>query len=41
MLRDWADQVFDPVGVDLDAAVSQEGLQPGPVIVDIVDLNDQ
>lgn len=32
---DWADQVFDPIGVDLDAAVGQEGLQPVPVVMDV------
>jgi hypothetical protein len=26
--RDGADQIFDPVAVDLDAAIDQEGLQP-------------
>lgn len=35
---DRADQVFDPVGVDLDAAVGQEGLQPIPVIMDVGQL---
>jgi hypothetical protein len=29
---DWADQVFDAVAVDLDAAIGQEGLQPVPVV---------
>ena len=29
------DQIFDPIGVDLDATVRQEGLQPVPMIVDI------
>lgn len=29
------DQVFDPVGNDLDAAVAQEGLQPVPVVMDV------
>ena len=40
--RDRTDQVFDPVGVDLDAAVGQEGLQPVPVVVDVAsrDLAD-
>ena len=33
-----ADQIFNPVGVDLDTAVGQEGLQPVPVIVDIGEL---
>ena len=33
-----ADQVFDPVVVDLDATVGQEGLQPIPVIVDVGEL---
>ena len=33
-----ADQVFDPVGVDLDAAVVQEGLQPVPVVMDVGQL---
>jgi hypothetical protein len=28
-------QVFDPVAVDLNAAVVQEGLQPVPAFVDI------
>ena len=35
---DGADQVFDPVGVDLDAAVGQEGLQPVPVVMDVGQL---
>jgi hypothetical protein len=33
-----ADQVFNPVGVDLDAAVGQEGLQPFPVVMDVGQL---
>ena len=36
-----ADQIFNPVGVDLDTAVGQEGLQPVPVIVDIGELLTQ
>ena len=35
---DGADQVFDPVAVDLDAAVGQEGLQPVPVVMDVGQL---
>ena len=35
---DGADQVFDPVVVDFDAAVLQEGLQPVPVVMDIGQL---
>ena len=35
---DRADQIFDPVGVDLDATVGQEGLQPVPVVVDVGQL---
>ncbi len=35
---DGADQVFDPVGVDLDATVVGEGLQPVPVIMDVSEL---
>ena len=35
---DGADQVFDPVAVDLDAAVGQEGLQPFPVVMDVGQL---
>ena len=35
---DGADQVFDPVGVDLDTAVCQEGLQPVPVVMDVGQL---
>jgi hypothetical protein len=33
-----ADQGFDPVGVDLDAAIGQEGLQPVPVVMDVGEL---
>ena len=33
-----ADQVFDPVGVDLDAAIHQEGLQAFPVVMDLGQL---
>ena len=36
--RDGADQVFNPVGVDLDATVVQEGLQPVPLIMDVSEL---
>ncbi len=32
---DRADQVLDAVGVDLDPAIVQEGLQPVPVTMDI------
>lgn len=32
---DRTDRVFDPVVVDLDAAVVQEGLQPFPVVMDV------
>lgn len=32
---DGADQVLDPAGVDLDAIVGQEGLQPVPVVMDV------
>lgn len=39
--RDGSDQVFDPVGVDLDAAIGQEGLQPFPVIMDVGELFPQ
>lgn len=35
---DRPDQVFDAVGVDLDAAVAQEGLQPVLVTMDIGQL---
>jgi hypothetical protein len=35
---DGPDQVFDPVAVDLDAAVVQEGLQPVPVVMDVGEL---
>lgn len=38
---DGADQVFNPVGVDLDAAVGQEGLQPIPVVMDVGHLFSQ
>ncbi|GAA0295500.1 hypothetical protein GCM10008966_15510 [Rhodovulum strictum] len=31
-------QIFDIVGVDLDATVGQEGLQPVPVVMDIGEL---
>ena len=33
-----SDQVFDSVGVDLDALIGQEGLHPLPVIVDLGQL---
>lgn len=33
-----ADQVFDPAGVDLDATVVQEALQPVAVIMDVGEL---
>ena len=36
-----ADQVFDAVVVDLDAAIGQEGLQPIPVIMDVIQLFTQ
>ncbi len=39
--RDGSDQVFDPVAVDLDAAIGQEGLQPFPVIMDVCQLFPQ
>jgi len=35
---DGADQVFDPAGVDLNATVLQECLQPVPVIMDVGQL---
>lgn len=35
---DRADQVLDGVGVDLDAAVMQEGLQTGPLAMDVGQL---
>ena len=35
---DRADQVFDAVVVDLDAAIGQECLQPVPVIMDVIQL---
>lgn len=35
---DRPDQVLDAVGVDLDAAIAQEGLQPVPVAVDVGQL---
>ena len=35
---DRADQVFDPVGVDLDATVGQEGLQAFPMVMDVGQL---
>jgi len=38
---DGADQVFDAVVVDLDAPIGQEGLQPIPVIVDVIQLFTQ
>ena len=38
---DGSDQVFDAVVVDLDAAISQEGLQPIPVIMDVIQLFTQ
>jgi hypothetical protein len=38
---DRSDQVFDPVVVDLDATVGQEGLQPVPVVMDIGQLFTQ
>ena len=34
----WANQILDCVGVDLDATVSQEGLQPVPMTVDVAEL---
>ena len=36
-----ADQVFDAVVVDLDTPIGQEGLQPVPVIVDVIQLFTQ
>lgn len=33
-----ADQVFDSVGVDLDATVGQEGLQTSPMVMDVGQL---
>lgn len=38
MLRDRADQVFDPVVVNLDTTIGQEGLQPVPVVMDVCEL---
>ena len=38
---DWADQVFDAVGVDLDAAIVQESLQSVPMVLDISELLTQ
>jgi len=35
---DRADQVFDGVGVHLDAAVAEEGLQAAPLAVDVGQL---
>lgn len=35
---DRADQVLDSIGVDLDAAVVEEGLQPVPLPVDVGQL---
>ena len=35
---DGADQVFDPVVIDFDAPIMQEGLQPVPVVMDIGQL---
>ena len=35
---DGADQVFDAVVVDLDAPIGQEGLQPVPVIMNVIQL---
>lgn len=35
---DRADEIFDPVGVDLDPAVGQEGLQPAPMVMDVGQL---
>ena len=34
----WADQVLDGIGVDLDPTVVQEGLQPVPLTMDIGQL---
>lgn len=39
--RHGADQVFNSVGADLDAAVMQECLQSIPVIVDVGQLFTQ
>ena len=39
--RDGADQIFNLVWFDLDAAIGQECLQPVPVIVDIGKLLSQ
>ena len=36
--RDGSDRVFDRIGVHLDAAISQEYLQPVPVAMDIAEL---
>lgn len=38
---DRPDQVFDAVVVDLDTPIGQEGLQPVPVIVDLIQLFTQ
>ena len=38
---DGADQVFNPVGDDLDVAICQEGLQPFPVVMDVGELFPQ
>ncbi len=38
---DGADQVFDAVVIDLDTRIGQEGLQPVPVIMDVVQLFTQ
>jgi hypothetical protein len=35
---DRADQILDGIGVDLDAAVMQEGLQPVPLAMDVDQL---
>ncbi len=35
---DRADQVFDPVVVNLDTTIGQEGLQPVPVVMDVCEL---
>ena len=35
---DRPDQVLDAVGVDLDAAVMKDGLQPVPVAMDVSEL---
>ena len=39
--RNGADQVFNAIGVDLDPAIVQEGLQPVPMVVDIGKLLTQ